>query len=93
MTRTAVIGTPGGLHARPASIFVKAVTDSGHLVYITCDDGTPLDASSILTVMSLGLKHGDSVMLSTESTAPAELLNRMVALIESDLDLCAIPES
>jgi phosphocarrier protein HPr len=87
MRQTAVIGTSGGLHARPASVFVKAVTDSGHLVYITRDGGAPLDASSILTVMSLGLKHGESVTLSTDSTAPADLLARMVALIESDLDL------
>ena len=48
-SRTAVIGSPVGLHARPAAIFVKAVTASGHAVSLHKADQSA-NAASILSV-------------------------------------------
>ena len=49
-------------------------------------DGEEADAASILELMSLGAMHGDEVTLSTDAEGGEAALDRLVALIESDLD-------
>ena len=51
---TATIASKVGLHARPAATFVKAVAEKGVPVTIAKEGGAPVDASSILGVMTLG---------------------------------------
>ena len=73
---TATIASKVGLHARPAATFVKAVADSGVKVTIAKEGGAPVDAASILGVMTLGAAHGDVVVLEAD----------LKALLETDLD-------
>ena len=81
--RTATIAAAVGLHARPASLFVQAVTSSGAAVTLTTDDGRQVNAASILSVLSLGLPFGASVTLTSTDEAAVESL---AALLETDLD-------
>lgn len=83
--RTIVIASANGLHARPASLFVQAVNESGLAVRLTKGDKT-LNASSILGVISLGLVHGDSVTLEAEGDKADEVLDSLAALLATDHD-------
>ena len=65
-TRTTVINDPVGIHARPAAQFTQAVTASGCTVTIAKEGGNPVPANSILSVMGLGIKQGDTVVINVE---------------------------
>ncbi|KAE8763204.1 HPr family phosphocarrier protein [Georgenia thermotolerans] len=84
--RSAVVASKVGLHARPAAVFVKAVADSGVPVTIAKGAGEPVDATSILGVMTLGADHGDEVTLTAEGEGAEEVLDRLVDLLTTDLD-------
>ncbi|AEE45216.1 HPr family phosphocarrier protein [Cellulomonas fimi] len=83
--RTAVVASRVGLHARPAMIFTNAVAATGVPVTLARPGGEPVDASSILFVMSLGVPHGEEVTLTTEDGAE-RVLDELVTLLETDLD-------
>lgn len=78
--RRVTVASPVGLHARPAALFVRAVGASGAKVSIRKPDGEPVDAGSILAVLTLNVAHGDEVVLSTEDGADATL-DRLVELL------------
>ena len=65
-TRTTVINDPVGIHARPAAQFSQAVTASGCTVTIAKEGGNPVPAGSILSIMGLGIKQGDSVVIDVQ---------------------------
>jgi phosphocarrier protein len=80
------VGSSVGLHARPAALFVQAVNDSGVAVTICKPGGNPGPANSMLTIMSLGAKFGETVELGCEADNAGEVLDGLVALLERDLD-------
>ena len=65
-TRTITINDPVGIHARPAAQFAQAVTASGCTVTIAKEGGNAVPAGSILSVMGLGIKQGDTVVINVE---------------------------
>ncbi|MFD1506627.1 HPr family phosphocarrier protein [Georgenia yuyongxinii] len=84
--RSAVVASKVGLHARPAAVFVKAVTAAGIPVTIAKGDGEPVDATSILGVMTLGAGHGDEVTLTAEGEGADTVLDELAELLSTDLD-------
>jgi phosphocarrier protein HPr len=84
--RQATIGSRVGLHARPASLFIEAVGKQPVAVTISKDGSAPLNAASILSIMSLGASHGDVVTLAAEGEGAEKALEELAALLESDLD-------
>ncbi|MBF6180897.1 Phosphocarrier protein HPr [Nocardia otitidiscaviarum] len=85
INRTAVVASKSGLHARPAALFVKAAAESAVPVMISVDGKAPVAAASMLQVMTLGVKQGDTVVLSAEDGAETSL-DALVELLETDLD-------
>lgn len=85
-TRTVAVASTSGLHARPASLFTQAVAGSGVDVTIAHDGGEPVDAASILLVMSLGVPHGDEVTLEADGDDADRVLDELVALLARNLD-------
>ncbi|WP_067814321.1 HPr family phosphocarrier protein [Nocardia inohanensis] len=85
ITRTAVVASKTGLHARPAALFAKAAAESPVPVTISVDGKPGVTAGSLLQVMTLGVKQGDTVTLSAEDGADAAL-DKLVELLETDLD-------
>lgn len=85
----AVVASRSGLHARPAAIFAEAAAQLEAEVTIALD-GAPEDeamnASSILALMTLGAGNGDTVVLRAEGAGAEEALDKLAALIETDLD-------
>ena len=84
--RTVAVASRVGLHARPAMLFTQAVAETGLPVTIARPDGEPVDAGSILFVMSLGVPSGEEVTLETEGEGADEVLDALVDLLATDLD-------
>jgi phosphocarrier protein HPr len=82
--RTVVIAVREGLHARPAALFAQAAAGQPVPVRIAKPGGSPVDAASILGLMTLGADAGDQVVLSTvgddgESAAALDALEQFLA--------------
>jgi phosphocarrier protein HPr len=88
ITQTAVVGSATGLHARPAALFVKAATSAPVKVRISVDGKKPVNAASMLGVLSLGAVRGTVVTLETDDDSPdAEAtIVSLVDLLTQDLD-------
>ncbi|MGW7355273.1 HPr family phosphocarrier protein [Streptomyces sp. NPDC054802] len=84
--RTVVIGSRSGLHARPAAVFVQAAARQPVRVTVARDGGTPVDARSLLSVLALGAKHGDPLVLSAEGDGAEAALDELATLAAADLD-------
>lgn len=84
--RTVAVASRVGLHARPAMLFTQAVAASGVPVTIAPAGGAPVDASSILFVMSLGVPHGAQVTLAADGPDADRVLDELVELLSTDLD-------
>ena len=85
-TRTVTVASAVGLHARPAAALTSAVGGSGLEVTLALGDGEPVDAGSILEVMTLGVQHGDLVTLSADGDRADAVLDGLVTLLGRDLD-------
>jgi phosphocarrier protein HPr len=83
--RTVTVASAHGLHARPASMFVQAVTASGLAVELTKGDKT-LNAASILGVISLGIEHGDEVTLRADGDNADSVLDELATFLTTDHD-------
>lgn len=85
-TREVTIASRVGLHARPAALFVQAATAAGVPVKISKEGGKLVDARSIISVLSLGARNGDTVTLEAEGDGADAALDALVTLLEQDLD-------
>lgn len=88
------VGWTEGLHARPASIFVRAVTATGVPVTIAkTDDGSaaPVNAASMLAVLGLGARGGEEIVLAADSEDADAALDRLAKLVAEGLD--ELPET
>ncbi|GAA3581752.1 HPr family phosphocarrier protein [Klugiella xanthotipulae] len=84
--KTVTILSQQGLHARPASLFAQTAAASGAEVTIAKPGGAPVNAASILGVISLGLGHGDEVTVSVTGANEDVVLADLVTLLETDHD-------
>lgn len=84
--RRVVVGSSVGLHARPAALFVKAAAAQPVPVTIGVGDGEPVDARSLLSVMGLGARGGDEVVLRADGPEADRALAALATVIEADHD-------
>lgn len=84
--REATIGSRVGLHARPAAIFVQASAGAGVPVRIGKPDGRLVDARSMIGVLALGAKNGDTVVLEADGDGADAALDSLVELLQQDHD-------
>jgi phosphocarrier protein len=82
-TKSVVVGSAVGLHARPAALISEAAGELDSDVFIGVPGGDPVDASSALMIMTLGAGKGDTVEVSGDVEADVEAI---AALVEQDLD-------
>ena len=84
-SKTVVVGSAVGLHARPASLVAEAAgeyDDDIELIKVGGDD-EPADAASAMMIMAMGAEKGDEVTVTSDN---AEAVEKIAALIEKDLD-------
>lgn len=84
--REVIVGSRIGLHARPAALFVKAASGQPVKITIRKGDGPPVDARSILRVLALGARNGDTVTLEAEGDGAAEALEVVAKVVAEDHD-------
>jgi phosphocarrier protein HPr len=84
--RQVTIGSKVGLHARPASLFAKAVKNAGVPVQIAKDGQPPVNAASLLSLLTLGAEFGENVTLYAEGEGAKAALDELAAMLGRDLD-------
>ena len=89
--RQVTVGSSVGLHARPASLFVQAATQAPVPVFIAKQGGEPVDARSILSVIGLDARGGDTVVLSADGADAEDVLDNLAAIVTADHDAQGSP--
>jgi phosphocarrier protein len=82
-TKTVIVGSAIGLHARPAAIIAEAVLNAGVPVTLSVDGGDPVDAGSALMIMTMGAANGAEVTIASDDEAA---LATVAELVQQDLD-------
>lgn len=83
-SRTVTLDNESGLHARPARVFARAAAEHEGDVTIA-KDGEPVNAKSVLSVLTLDCHKGDAITVSTSGAGAEEALDRLVGLIQGGL--------
>ncbi|MCF2706761.1 HPr family phosphocarrier protein [Arcanobacterium haemolyticum] len=81
--KTVKVGSQVGLHARPASIVADAAGEFDDDILLSIEGEEPIDAASVMLIMTLGAEKGTEVTVESEN---AEAVEKIAALIEQDLD-------
>ena len=84
--RRVTVGWAEGLHARPASIFVRAVTAAGVPMTIAKPGGKPVNAASMLGLLGLGAEGGEEVVIASDAEDADSALDRVAKLVHEGLD-------
>jgi phosphocarrier protein HPr len=85
-SRDIVVASRIGLHGRPAAMVVRTAAAQPVRVMISKADGKPVDAASILAVLALGARGGDTVTTTAEGPDADAALDAVAALLLRDLD-------
>ncbi|MGH2750921.1 MAG: HPr family phosphocarrier protein [Actinomycetota bacterium] len=84
--RSVTIGARVGLHARPAKLLAEAAGRQTVTVSICKEGGRPVDARSLLSLLALGAKQGDEVVLTATGEGATEAVEALAELVAKDLD-------
>lgn len=82
-SKTVIVGSAVGLHARPATIIAEAAAAYDDEITLAVEGEEPVDAGSSLLIMTLGAEKGAAVTVESEN---AEAVEAIAALVEQDLD-------
>ncbi len=85
--KTTVINN-SGIHARPASDFVTAASKFKSKISIanlSGDDTDPVNAKSIVFILTLGAGKGSEVELTANGEDEQEAVDALIALIDAGL--------
>jgi len=82
-SKTVIVGSAVGLHARPAAIIAEAAQEYDDDITLSVAGGDPVDAASPLMIMTLGAEKGHEVTVESDN---AEAVDEIAGLIEKDLD-------
>lgn len=77
------VTTPAGvgLHARPAAMFARAAAKAPIDVTVARPGGAPVNAKSILAVLSLDVRGGEEVVLRAEGDGAETVLADLVSVL------------
>lgn len=81
MERQVTVTHPEGLHARPAAELAKAAARFQSRVEVVVGSQAA-NARSVLSLLKLGIKSGQSVMLRVEGEDAETALNQLAGLLE-----------
>ena len=81
--KEAVVVPEAGLHARPAALFVKEAKGYGSDI-VVIKDGREANAKSSLKLMTLGARHGDTLLIRAEGEDEEEAVDALVAILSRE---------
>ncbi len=82
-SKTVVVGSTIGLHARPAAIISEAAAALNEPVLLATPDGYQANAASSIAIMRLGAEQGTPVKVTSDSQ---EAVDAIAALVAQNLD-------
>lgn len=85
-SRDVVVGSRIGLHGRPAAIVARTAQAQPVAVRISIGGREPVDARSVIAVLSLGARGGDTVTLEAGGEGAEGALAEMARVLAEDLD-------
>ncbi|WP_417062198.1 HPr family phosphocarrier protein [Enorma massiliensis] len=85
VTKKTMVRNPSGLHARPASIFVKRAMEFASDIEVrnVTTDSEPKNAKSILSLMGLGLKQGNEIEVIASGQDERDAVEALIELVDS----------
>lgn len=84
--RRVTVASRVGLHARSARLFVEQAACHQARVTIAKDGGRPADARSILSVLALNARGGDTVVLTADGEGAERAIEVLAAFLAIDHD-------
>lgn len=84
LEKTVTVNNEIGLHARPASLLVKAATSYKSDIYAIMN-GNKYNCKSIMNILSMGAKKGDQILIRIDGPDENKAMEAIVYLIEEDL--------
>ena len=85
-SKKTIIINPSGLHAKPASSFVReAKKYVSQIVIANLDlpDQEPVNAKNVISILSLGIGPGCNIELAAEGPDEQNAVDDLIALIET----------
>jgi phosphotransferase system HPr (HPr) family protein len=81
-----IIAHPAGLHARPASIFVKTCNSFPCEVKVKnlTTDSAVVNAKSVLAVLTLGVDTGHEILVSASGEKEQDVLTAIQGLVDTN---------
>jgi phosphocarrier protein len=86
LEQSVIVGSRVGLHARPAALIARKAASLTAAVRIGRPGRDPVDARSVLLLMTLGAGQGDEVVVQAEGEGASAALAVIVSMLEADLD-------
>ncbi|MDR3765883.1 MAG: HPr family phosphocarrier protein [Butyricicoccus sp.] len=83
-TFTYVITDPIGIHARPAGQLVKKAQQFESKIVIE-HNGVKSEATRLMSLMGMGIRHGDTVQVTIEGVDEEKALEQMQAFFQEAL--------
>ena len=84
--QTVTIKSGEGLHARPASEFVRVAATAGHTVMIAKGDGPKVRGDSILSLLSLGIKQGERLSIEVSGPEENSLMQSLISVVSESIN-------
>lgn len=81
ITKVAKIENKLGIHARPASLFVKTASQFESDIRIE-KDGVEVNGKSIMGVMMLAAEKGSEITITAEGVDEKEAIDSLIKLVE-----------
>ena len=78
-----IVQAENGLHARPVGEIVRAVKSYTGTTVTLATEAKTVNAASMLSVLSLGLKKGTEILIEAEGPQEEEAVAAVVYLIEN----------
>lgn len=85
--RTVTLRNETGLHARPARVFARAAKQFSADVTVvkTNGDAEPVNAKSVLSVLTLDCHQGDEIVITAEGDDADQALDHLAGLVDEGL--------
>lgn len=74
-----------GIHCRPSAQILKEVTGYEGTMKVSCN-GLDSGLKSIIELLALGIKKGDTVSLEVEGPEEAQMLDKLIQLFQTNFD-------
>lgn len=79
--RKATVAAEVGLHARPAATFVQAAMKAPmDISVVKATGGDPVNGKSILQIMALDVRQGETIVIKAEGEGSEEILDRLATI-------------